>query len=449
MSDFALARAVRRRMRRGVARRRRDPREPHRALPGARRPPRAGHVRARPAPHGRHRASLVRGRQSSRGGCRIARVFDIVWSGRRHVMMGASQIDRFGNQNIAASAPTRSPKAQLVGVRGAPGNTVNHPTSYWVPGHSTRVVRPGGRRRLRRRLRPRRRARTRGRALPRSPPRRDEPRRPRLRHAGSLDAPGLVPPGRDRSTTSAKATGFPLVVARAGRRRRARRRPRSCGCIRDVIDPQGSAAPGARAMKAGAHAPICDLFGIQYPIIQTGMGWVAGARLTAATSAAGGLGILASATMTLPQLETAIREVRERTDRPFGVNLRTDQDDVDRARRLLVAREGQGRELRAGAAQGDRDPASEGRGRADDADDRRAGATPRRWRRWGVDAVIAQGHEGGGHTGPVPTSLLLPQVASAVDIPVARRPAGSSTAAASSPRSPTARAGSPWGRASL
>jgi acyl CoA:acetate/3-ketoacid CoA transferase beta subunit len=69
----------------------------------------------------------------------FAKMFDIVWSGRRHVMMGATQIDRFGNQNIACIGPWAKPKAQLLGVRGAPGNTVNDPTSYWVPQHSPRV----------------------------------------------------------------------------------------------------------------------------------------------------------------------------------------------------------------------------------------------------------------------------------------------------------------------
>ena len=66
------------------------------------------------------------------------RVFDVVWSGRRNLIMMASQIDRTGNQNISAIGDWKRPKAQLVGVRGAPGNTVNHPTSYWVPNHSTR-----------------------------------------------------------------------------------------------------------------------------------------------------------------------------------------------------------------------------------------------------------------------------------------------------------------------
>ena len=66
-------------------------------------------------------------------------IFDLVWSGRRHVMMGASQIDRFGNQNISCVGSHARPKSQLIGMRGAPGNTINHPTSYWVPAHSTRV----------------------------------------------------------------------------------------------------------------------------------------------------------------------------------------------------------------------------------------------------------------------------------------------------------------------
>jgi acyl CoA:acetate/3-ketoacid CoA transferase beta subunit len=66
-------------------------------------------------------------------------IFDLVWNGARHVMMGASQIDRHGNQNISCIGPFQQPKNQLLGVRGAPGNTVSHPTSYWVPNHSTRV----------------------------------------------------------------------------------------------------------------------------------------------------------------------------------------------------------------------------------------------------------------------------------------------------------------------
>lgn len=66
-------------------------------------------------------------------------VFDVVWSGRRHVMMMASQIDRYGNQNLSSIGDWRKPKAQLIGCRGAPGNSVNHPTSYWVPAHNART----------------------------------------------------------------------------------------------------------------------------------------------------------------------------------------------------------------------------------------------------------------------------------------------------------------------
>jgi acyl CoA:acetate/3-ketoacid CoA transferase beta subunit len=66
-------------------------------------------------------------------------VFDTVWAGTRHVMMGATQIDRYGNQNIAAIGDFTKPKAQLLGMRGAPGNTLSHPTSYWIPNHSTKT----------------------------------------------------------------------------------------------------------------------------------------------------------------------------------------------------------------------------------------------------------------------------------------------------------------------
>lgn len=163
---------------------------------------------------------------------------------------------------------------------------------------------------------------------------------------------------------------------------------------------------------------VCDRFDIDHPIVQTGMGWVSGANLTAATSAAGGLGILAAVTMTPGELETAVRGVRERTDRPFGVNFRADQPDL--ADRLdLVTGAGATVVSFAGA------PTKEAISRCHD-----AGALvmptvgarrhAEKMLEWGVDAVIAQGGEGGGHTGPVPTSLLLPAVCDAVagEIPV-------------------------------
>ena len=66
-------------------------------------------------------------------------VFDLLWSGRRHVLMGATQIDRFGNQNISCIGDFRRPSVQLIGTRGAPGNTLHHKTSYWIPNHSKKV----------------------------------------------------------------------------------------------------------------------------------------------------------------------------------------------------------------------------------------------------------------------------------------------------------------------
>src|SRR5687767_237572 len=81
---------------------------------------------------------------------------------------------------------------------------------------------------------------------------------------------------------------------------------------------------------------LCRLTGCRYPIVQTGMGFVSDAGLTAATSAAGGLGIVAAAMMTLTELEHAIATVKDRTDQPFGVNLRSDAPDVGERARLLI-----------------------------------------------------------------------------------------------------------------
>lgn len=70
------------------------------------------------------------------------KVFDVVAAGTRHVVMGANQIDRFGNQNISCLGPHDKPTRQMFGARGAPGNSVNHRTSYWVAKHASRVFVP-------------------------------------------------------------------------------------------------------------------------------------------------------------------------------------------------------------------------------------------------------------------------------------------------------------------
>jgi acyl CoA:acetate/3-ketoacid CoA transferase beta subunit len=69
-------------------------------------------------------------------------MFDVVWSGRRHVMMGGSQFDMYGNQNFAFIGSHEAPRTQLLGMRGAPGNTINDKTSFWIPAHGTRVFVP-------------------------------------------------------------------------------------------------------------------------------------------------------------------------------------------------------------------------------------------------------------------------------------------------------------------
>jgi acyl CoA:acetate/3-ketoacid CoA transferase beta subunit len=84
-------------------------------------------------------AFLVDTDGNTEGWLPYAKVFTMVAAGRRHVMMGAAQVDRLGNQNISCIGDWARPKAQLLGVRGAPGNTVNHAVSYWVPRHSRRV----------------------------------------------------------------------------------------------------------------------------------------------------------------------------------------------------------------------------------------------------------------------------------------------------------------------
>jgi NAD(P)H-dependent flavin oxidoreductase YrpB (nitropropane dioxygenase family) len=157
---------------------------------------------------------------------------------------------------------------------------------------------------------------------------------------------------------------------------------------------------------------LCELTGVRYPIVQTGMGWVAGPRLVAATAAAGALGILASATMTLEELAAAVGEVQARTDAPFGVNLRTDAGDAEERIALLVDR---GVKV-ASFAQAPRPDMVKRLRDAGVVVVPTVGARrhAEKVAQWGVHGVIAQGAEGGGHTGAVPTSLLLPEVVDAV-----------------------------------
>jgi len=154
------------------------------------------------------------------------------------------------------------------------------------------------------------------------------------------------------------------------------------------------------------------LFGVRYPIVQTGMGWVAGARLTAATSAAGGLGVLATATMNFEEFQHAIGRVKARTTNPFGVNFRADLPDLAKRIDLTIAEQ-----IPIVSFAGP--PTKEAVVRLHEAGIACMSTVGARRHAekvvdWGVDAVIAQGGEGGGHTGSVPTGILVPQVVEAV-----------------------------------
>lgn len=164
------------------------------------------------------------------------------------------------------------------------------------------------------------------------------------------------------------------------------------------------------------HTRLCELTGIRVPIVQTGMGYVSDPRLTAATANAGGLGILAGGTMSSAELASAITQTKALTSAPFGVNLRADRPDAAAQVDLLIRE-------RVKVASFALAPKPELIARCKEAGlvvipSIGARRHAEKVAAWGADAVVVQGGEGGGHTGPVPTSVLLPQVCEAVEIPV-------------------------------
>ena len=169
-------------------------------------------------------------------------------------------------------------------------------------------------------------------------------------------------------------------------------------------------------MSSALHTKICDLLGIRYPIIQTGMGWVATPELAAAASNAGAIGFLAAATIPPPEVEAAILRVKELTDKPFGVNFLMDAPGADVISDAII-RQG------VKAAGYNRAPSADLINKLKGAGVvcvPTTGAVKhvQKAEQLGADIVIVQGGEGGGHTGPVPTSILLPASAAAVDVPV-------------------------------
>ena len=203
------------------------------------------------------------------------KVFDVVAYGKRHVMMGATQVDRHGNQNISAIGDWAQPKRQLLGSRGAPGNTVNNRTSYWVPEALPPRLRRAGRHRLRRRAEARQGGRPGGRALQRHPPDRQQPRRlrrrGRRRHASASSASTRASPSTRSARPPASSSTCPPTCPTT-------REPTTeeLILIREVLDPKGLRFKevAGRMIDQLLRTPFTDLVGVRHPVVQTGMGWV-------------------------------------------------------------------------------------------------------------------------------------------------------------------------------
>ncbi|MDH3336473.1 MAG: nitronate monooxygenase [Gammaproteobacteria bacterium] len=160
------------------------------------------------------------------------------------------------------------------------------------------------------------------------------------------------------------------------------------------------------------HTPLCDLLGCKYPIIQTAMGWVSGPELVAASGNAGAFGFLAGATIPPDEIERDIVKIKSLTDAPFGVNFHMYQPNAADIVDLVIKH-------RVRAVSYSRSPGAEMIGRLKEHGVRCVPTIglPKHAIKaieLGADAVTVQGGEGGGHTGSVPTSLLIPQVIDAV-----------------------------------
>jgi NAD(P)H-dependent flavin oxidoreductase YrpB (nitropropane dioxygenase family) len=169
-------------------------------------------------------------------------------------------------------------------------------------------------------------------------------------------------------------------------------------------------------MSDPLHTAMCEMLGCRYPIIQTAMGWVARPELVAASCNAGAFGFLAAAVMAANEVAPAIDQVRALTDRPFGVNFHMFQPGADHIVDTLIAK-------KVAAVSFGRGPDQKIIARF-----RAAGIKcvptvgalkhARKMEALGVDLIVVQGGEGGGHTGSVASTVLLPQVLDAVKLPV-------------------------------
>ncbi len=169
-------------------------------------------------------------------------------------------------------------------------------------------------------------------------------------------------------------------------------------------------------LSSALRTQVCDILGIRYPIIQTGMGWVATPELVAAASNAGAIGFLAAATLAPDAVAAEILKVKQLTDRPFGVNFLMDAPGAEIITDAII-------QHRVRAAGYNRAPSRELIERLKQAGVvcvPTCGAIKHavKAERLGADLIIVQGGEGGGHTGNVPTSLLVPGCVDAVEVPI-------------------------------
>ena len=161
---------------------------------------------------------------------------------------------------------------------------------------------------------------------------------------------------------------------------------------------------------------ITELLGIEYPVIQGGMAWVAECYLAAAVSNAGGLGLIAAAAAPAEWVREQIRKTRELTDKPFGVNIMLMSPEADEVAKVIVE-EGV-KVVTTGAGNPEKYMAAWKEAGVKVIPVIASVALARRMERCGADAVVAEGTEAGGHIGEITTMALVPQVADALAIPV-------------------------------
>ncbi|XOQ43284.1 MAG: Enoyl-[acyl-carrier-protein] reductase FabK [Clostridium sp.] len=164
------------------------------------------------------------------------------------------------------------------------------------------------------------------------------------------------------------------------------------------------------------HTPLCDLLGIQYPILQGGMAWIADASLAAAVSNAGGLGIISAMNADEEWLRTEIRKAKAMTDRPFGVNIMLKSPFAEKVAHVVA--EEKIPVVTTGAGDPSRYMELWNKAGIRVLPVVASTAVARHVERSGAAAVIAEGGESGGHVGDLTTMVLVPQICDCVSIPV-------------------------------